>query len=149
MCTSEKPYCLKPKSASTRLLVLQKGLYDDYPATKIMLKPVTGRRHQLRVHCSSIGHTIIGDYTYSNRKDILPPRMFLHSHRLILPTEIETIDVSARDIFNNDDNNCRWRPVVTFNNIDKGTYEKIDSQSPDIVVHFSSGLEHLLSNSLG
>ena len=38
---------------------------------------------QLRVHCDYLGHTIVGDFTYSNRKDVLSPRMFLHAHRLI------------------------------------------------------------------
>lgn len=28
------------------------------------LKPVTGRMHQLRVHCASIGHPILGDHKY-------------------------------------------------------------------------------------
>jgi 23S rRNA-/tRNA-specific pseudouridylate synthase len=32
--------------------------------TKLRLRPLTGRRHQLRVHCLCMGHTIVGDYTY-------------------------------------------------------------------------------------
>lgn len=69
------------RHAKSRLLVLERGIYGSYPATKVLLRPFTGRRHQLRVHCSIIGHTIIGDYTYSNKHDVLPPRMFLHSFR--------------------------------------------------------------------
>lgn len=81
MCTSDVLWCLCPRSAHTRLLVLQRGLFDSYPATKVLLMPTTGRRHQLRVHCSHIGHTIIGDYTYSRRKDTIPYRTFLHAYR--------------------------------------------------------------------
>jgi 23S rRNA-/tRNA-specific pseudouridylate synthase len=81
MCTASDPHCVSPRSAHTRMLVLQRGLYDLYPATKVLLRPITGRRHQLRVHCADIGHTIVGDYTYSNRQDVLPYRMFLHAFR--------------------------------------------------------------------
>ena len=28
----------------------------------MILEPLTGRRHQLRVHCHSLGHTILGKY---------------------------------------------------------------------------------------
>ncbi|XP_068082451.1 RNA pseudouridylate synthase domain-containing protein 1 isoform X2 [Anabrus simplex] len=81
MCTSTDPNCISPRPAHTRLLVLERGIYALYPATKVLLRPITGRRHQLRVHCSNLGHTIVGDYTYSCRKDVLPHRTFLHSFR--------------------------------------------------------------------
>ena len=32
----------------TKLLVLERGSYHGYPATKVLLAPITGRRHQLR-----------------------------------------------------------------------------------------------------
>ena len=35
-----------------------------YPVTRLRLTPVTGRTHQLRVHCAAIGHPILGDPTY-------------------------------------------------------------------------------------
>ena len=35
-----------------------------YPVTRIKLTPITGRTHQLRVHCAAIGHPIVGDPTY-------------------------------------------------------------------------------------
>jgi len=70
-----------PRSAQSRITVLERGTYRNEPATKVLLRPMTGRRHQLRVHCEYLGHPIIGDYTYSNKKDVDPPRMFLHSYR--------------------------------------------------------------------
>ena len=43
----------------------------------------TGRTHQIRVHLAAIDHPVVGDRTYSRRKDPVPtPRMFLHAHRL-------------------------------------------------------------------
>lgn len=81
MCTSDNLFCEKPKESYTILIVLERGFRNGKPATKVLLCPGTGRRHQLRVHCSYIGHTVIGDYTYSERKDIEPYRTFLHSFR--------------------------------------------------------------------
>lgn len=83
MCTLESASCTNPRNAQTRLVILERGIFMSYPATKVLLQLITGRRHQIRVHCSVIGHTIIGDYTYSNRKDMSPSRTFLHSYRYI------------------------------------------------------------------
>ena len=60
---------------------------------------ITGRTHQLRVHCDHIGHTIVGDYTYSLRQDQKPDRMMLHSHRLISDMNIESLNITAPDPF--------------------------------------------------
>jgi tRNA pseudouridine32 synthase/23S rRNA pseudouridine746 synthase len=37
---------------------------ERFPVTRLKLTPVTGRTHQLRVHCAAIGHPILGDPTY-------------------------------------------------------------------------------------
>ena len=36
--------------------------------TKLQLRPVTGRTHQLRVHCAHVGHPILGDPQYGNEE---------------------------------------------------------------------------------
>lgn len=71
------------RHAHTNVTVLERGLYDGKPASKVLLSPLTGRRHQLRVHLLHIGHPIVGDYTYA--KDETSPRMMLHAWRLSLP----------------------------------------------------------------
>lgn len=58
-----------------------------------------GRTHQLRVHCSAIGHPIVGDFTYSHKKDSSPYRMMLHAYYLRIPTGKELIEVCAPDPF--------------------------------------------------
>lgn len=72
------------KPAMTRWQLLR----HDLPAlsTRVMLEPVTGRTHQLRVHMQAIGHPVIGDMLYAEG---LPPapRMLLHASQLTLPTE--------------------------------------------------------------
>ena len=52
----------------------------------LLLKPVTGRTHQLRVHLSWIGHPIVGDSLYGAPKSASQSysRLMLHSRRLIL-----------------------------------------------------------------
>ena len=37
---------------------------ERFPVTRLKLTPITGRTHQLRVHCAGIGHPILADPTY-------------------------------------------------------------------------------------
>ena len=50
--------------------------------TRLLLQPVTGRSHQLRVHCQSMGHAIVGDTLYGGRQASAQPRMLLHAQKL-------------------------------------------------------------------
>jgi len=51
----------------------------------IELSPLTGRTHQLRIHCSSIGHPILGDKLYGDEGMILKAKgLFLAAIRLTL-----------------------------------------------------------------
>lgn len=54
-----------PKPSLTEFRVLSRDyLKGTYPVTRVELKPLTGRTHQLRVHCAAIGHPILGDDIY-------------------------------------------------------------------------------------
>ncbi|KAL6102530.1 rpusd1 [Pungitius sinensis] len=99
MCTEGTEGCENPKPCQTELTVLEYGLYDGDCVTKVLLQPVTGRTHQLRVHCSAIGHPIVGDFTYSSGADAAPYRMMLHAHLLHIPLDPEPLLVSAGDPF--------------------------------------------------
>ncbi|XP_021202365.1 RNA pseudouridylate synthase domain-containing protein 1-like [Bombyx mandarina] len=94
---------IQVRSAQTRMLLLETGWYQRSPVSVLLLKPITGRRHQLRVHCNAIGHTILGDYTYSDRSDCSPHRMFLHASRLVLPVDKEVIDVQTKTPYFSDE----------------------------------------------
>lgn len=58
-----------------------------YPnnTTRVKLTPITGRSHQLRVHCLALGHPIIGDKFYANPlAKSLAPRLYLHAESLTI-----------------------------------------------------------------
>lgn len=69
------------KPATTRWRVLARCGNQ----TRLRLRPVTGRSHQLRVHCAAIGHPIVGDPIYGEPAE----RLKLHAYRLVLPARID------------------------------------------------------------
>ena len=51
--------------------------------TKLALRPVTGRTHQLRVHCAYMGYPILGDPQYgSGQSQAFSQELGLQSQRL-------------------------------------------------------------------
>lgn len=86
------------KPSLTKCTILKTTERDGKICTKVELLPLTGRRHQLRVHMALLagnGSGIAGDATYNGhtvpltelRKTaptIQPKRMCLHSHKLSL-----------------------------------------------------------------
>ena len=79
----------------TRMTVAADGreARTGYEVTRLFSDPVdaallecrleTGRTHQIRVHLSAIGHSIVGDPRYKGARTRFPsPRPFLHAHRL-------------------------------------------------------------------
>jgi tRNA pseudouridine32 synthase / 23S rRNA pseudouridine746 synthase len=75
------------------------GRADDNgkPITWLALEPLTGRTHQLRVHCAAMNWPIIGDSIYGNalRKD--GPALHLHAREVVVPLykNKEPVRVSA------------------------------------------------------
>lgn len=69
------------KSAITFWQVLQR----NNETVRLLLKPVTGRTHQLRVHCAAMGYPIIGDGLYGDvvADEIKQSRMLLHADNLL------------------------------------------------------------------
>jgi tRNA pseudouridine32 synthase / 23S rRNA pseudouridine746 synthase len=81
------------KQCSTNYKVLER--LNNY--TLLELNPTTGRRHQLRVHLYSIGHSIVGDIRYGEKiiqEEFL--RVMLHAKSLefVLPS-MENIFLEA------------------------------------------------------
>ncbi|GGK35127.1 RNA pseudouridine synthase [Salinarimonas ramus] len=67
--------------ALTRLQVLARAA--DGERALVALEPVTGRTHQLRVHCAASGFPIVGDAIYGGVPRGAP--LHLHSWRVGLP----------------------------------------------------------------
>ena len=54
-------------------------------ASRVELKPITGRTHQLRLHMMAIGHAILGDALYASPEELAKaPRLLLHARELQL-----------------------------------------------------------------
>ncbi|KAI8877433.1 pseudouridine synthase [Backusella circina FSU 941] len=103
--------CIEPttgKAAQTQVEVLLRGHYKYkeektgiekvIPVSKVKLSPISGRRHQLRVHLRSIGHPIIGDFNY---EDVYTDtfRMMLHAHEIMIPLPGKSLRVNTKDPF--------------------------------------------------
>ena len=56
---------------------------DTHNTTRVVLEPVTGRTHQLRVHMLAIGHPILGDALYAPADvQAMAGRLLLHAEQL-------------------------------------------------------------------
>lgn len=69
------------KPALTLYKVLEYN--ENANTTRLELKPLTGRTHQLRVHMQAIGHTILGDEFYASEEArSKSERLLLHAESL-------------------------------------------------------------------
>ena len=67
------------KSALTRYQVLRR----EADRTRLLLRPVTGRSHQLRIHLATIGHPILGCDLYAHAEALaMSGRLLLHASAL-------------------------------------------------------------------
>ena len=60
----------KPSQSHYKLIASVPSLKNQF-LSLIELEPKTGRTHQLRIHCTSINHPILGDKLYGNEGMIL------------------------------------------------------------------------------
>ena len=71
------------KPSKTRWQVVAYDPVTD--TTRLLLEPVTGRSHQLRVHLQALGHPILGDALYAPAEiQTAAPRLLLHAQQLRL-----------------------------------------------------------------
>lgn len=72
--------------------------HSSRPISRIVLKPLTGRTHQLRVHMRHLGTPILGDTFYgceASQKQV--DRLCLHAQRLTFnhPITHQVVDISS------------------------------------------------------
>jgi tRNA pseudouridine32 synthase/23S rRNA pseudouridine746 synthase len=53
--------------------------------TWLALEPLTGRTHQLRVHCAAMGWPIVGDSIYGDAPQRGGPILHLHAREIVVP----------------------------------------------------------------
>jgi tRNA pseudouridine32 synthase/23S rRNA pseudouridine746 synthase len=53
--------------------------------TWLALEPLTGRTHQLRVHCAAMGWPVVGDTVYGSAPRTGGPVLHLHSREIVVP----------------------------------------------------------------
>ncbi|WP_075220929.1 RluA family pseudouridine synthase [Acuticoccus yangtzensis] len=99
---SEKMAVLPQKTKEAqRATTLYETLDRSGQLSLLRLSPVTGRTHQLRVHCAHIGVPIIGDPKYFNVENWALPggiqnRLHLHARHITLPhPDGGTLNVTA------------------------------------------------------
>jgi len=66
--------------------------------TRVMVSPLTGRKHQIRAHFFGIGHPIVGDTLYGDKSlQKTFPRLMLHalSIRLLLAPMGQEVAVAS------------------------------------------------------
>src|SRR5262245_59917912 len=51
----------------------------------LALEPLTGRTHQLRVHCAAMGWPIVGDNVYGRAPGTSGPGLHLHAREIVVP----------------------------------------------------------------
>jgi tRNA pseudouridine32 synthase/23S rRNA pseudouridine746 synthase len=69
--------------ATTRWQVL--GRAASGTSAWLALEPVTGRTHQLRVHCAAMGWPIVGDTIYGTAPRSGGPMLHLHARDIAVP----------------------------------------------------------------
>lgn len=55
------------------------------PRSWLALEPLTGRTHQLRVHCAAMGWPIVGDAIYGTASRSGGPVLHLHAREVVVP----------------------------------------------------------------
>ncbi|OTG62278.1 RNA pseudouridine synthase [Acinetobacter sp. ANC 3903] len=85
------------KSAKTLYQALEYSAAEDI--SRVLLTPITGRSHQLRVHMQYIGHPITGDKLYHPAPQQSPlKRMALHASYLSFtqPLSRENVEIKVK-----------------------------------------------------
>lgn len=67
------------EKAITHYEVLQEKIFQSTPISILLCKLETGRTHQIRVHLSSMRHSILGDTLYGSNTNLIN-RQALHSY---------------------------------------------------------------------
>lgn len=71
--------------SQTRWRVMGRGRLGEIEIAWMALEPLTGRTHQLRVHCAASGWPILGDEIYGSAPREGGPGLHLHARSITIP----------------------------------------------------------------
>jgi tRNA pseudouridine32 synthase/23S rRNA pseudouridine746 synthase len=71
--------------AATEWKVMGRTRPDESALAWLALEPLTGRTHQLRVHCAAMGWPIVGDAIYGKAPRAGLPALQLHAREIVVP----------------------------------------------------------------
>jgi tRNA pseudouridine32 synthase/23S rRNA pseudouridine746 synthase len=81
---------VRGKPSQTRYQVMARD--EVLHRSRVDLEPLTGRSHQLRVHCLAIGHAILGDPLYGpDESRQASDRLLLHATTLTMPHPVSGV----------------------------------------------------------
>ncbi|ORX65660.1 pseudouridine synthase [Linderina pennispora] len=76
----------RAKEAITKFRVLKTGKHDGTTVSIVEFDILTGRKHQIRVHCSGVlGCPVLGDSKYTPKGMVKSAQMHLHLFKLAIP----------------------------------------------------------------
>ncbi len=79
---------VRPNFEDGKEAITEFELLKDFVGFSLLeLRPLTGRTHQLRVHCKEIGHAILNDVKYGGREVLrkeICKRLCLHAYKIEL-----------------------------------------------------------------
>jgi tRNA pseudouridine32 synthase/23S rRNA pseudouridine746 synthase len=82
----------------------------------LALEPLTGRTHQLRVHCAEMGWPIVGDCIYGSAPRTGGPGLHLHAREIVVPIYKNRAPIQVRAPvplhMNERLRACRWQGEV-------------------------------------
>ncbi len=90
------------KGKPSQTIVKLDKYYKDNNSSRVILTPITGRSHQLRLHLAHYGHEIIGDGLYAKPSGLFKAaRLMLHAEYLGFthPLSEKWMDITDQPLF--------------------------------------------------
>jgi tRNA pseudouridine32 synthase/23S rRNA pseudouridine746 synthase len=81
----ERGWWMKPDPHGAPAATTWKVMGHNNGVTWVALEPLTGRTHQLRVHCAEMGFPVLGDNIYGSAPRTGGPPLHLHSREIVVP----------------------------------------------------------------